>query len=265
MFLPLADIGTLIKVLIVLVMLGSWVMRLFGDAKQAEARQREMQKQRRRRPVDPLEEPARPVRQAGNRPAGQAAGEPAMAMANKPQAAVRDEVDEFLRQAGRSEQQPKPKRPPRSRPKPQRIELLEVPADEPPKPQRLVGRPEAQPVPAAPAAAQQPTAGEDRMLGAGSDVARHVAEHLAAGKLAESAERLGHDIEQTDERLQERLSAKFEHRLGKLDDGNQPTTTTAGTEEETLATEIRDMIATPSGMQQAIILNEILARPTDRW
>ena len=35
MFLPLADIGTLIKVLIVLVMLGSWVMRFFGDAKQA--------------------------------------------------------------------------------------------------------------------------------------------------------------------------------------------------------------------------------------
>ncbi len=103
------------------------------------------------------------------------------------------------------------------------------------------------------------------MLSEGSEVARHVAEHLTAGKFTEHAAQLGHDIGQSDERLEARLQATFDHRLGKLDDGNDPVASTVSANEAPLAAEILALMSSPGGMRQAIILNEILARPIDKW
>jgi hypothetical protein len=256
MILPLAiDIATIVKIIIFLVILASWVLRAVSEAQEATKARRQVRERKARRPplpIDPMEEPA--VR--GPRAEAAAPVLLAEAQAARPNdKQIRDEVDEFLRNAGRERPAEKPPEPPR----PSRIEIIDEPAADNPKPRRLIDREQHADI-------VDSRLQEARMLGKGSDVARHVAEHLTAGRLGEHAAQLGHDIEQTDERLEARLKAKFNHRLGRLDDGNDPSpTATRNREASPLAAEILDLMQSPEGVRQAIVLNEILTRPADRW
>lgn len=102
-----------------------------------------------------------------------------------------------------------------------------------------------------------------------TSVADHVEQHvgrLKESQLAEQAARLGYDLSQTDERLEARLEAKFKHRLGKLDRGEDATPAAPAVDEGVLGAEkIAAMLVNPEGIRNAVVLNEILSRPVDKW
>ncbi len=71
----------------------------------------------------------------------------------------------------------------------------------------------------------------------------------------------GKPVDQADERAEKRLHDTFDHEVGSLSHEDVVTV-----EETTPAEEIAEMLKTPKGMRDAIILSEILNRPdTDRW
>lgn len=97
---------------------------------------------------------------------------------------------------------------------------------------------------------------------------------LAPSQLAEQAAHLGERIAQADEKFEARLHSKFDHRLGKLrdanpDGGGEPSaaeTTDPGAKPASSAARVADMLAQPGGFRDAIVLSEILRRPSDdRW
>ncbi|TWT75618.1 hypothetical protein Pla123a_31280 [Posidoniimonas polymericola] len=175
-----------------------------------------------------------------------------------PQDDLRSEVDEFLRRAKGlppREQEPAPQR------------SLEPAAEpiiiEPNRPRqgqrsRAAGR---QAMPAAGRSEPDPHLGGSVQ----EHVSQHVG-HLAESQLAENAARLGEDLGQTDERLEARLKAKFEHRLGRLkqqEEAPLPEVDPLGNVLD--ARQLAALLASPEGVRNAVVLNEILKRPIDRW
>jgi len=103
-------------------------------------------------------------------------------------------------------------------------------------------------------------------------IADSVHQHLGGGQLAEHAEHLGDEVRDADERLQQRLHATFDHRLGQLEQAETQSPSQGpkvppgaglhlGTAQDLLA----DFFRSPEGMRRAIILSEILKRPEGRW
>jgi hypothetical protein len=88
-------------------------------------------------------------------------------------------------------------------------------------------------------------------------------EEKRVGHLAEQQPHLGQRIIEDDKQFDEQLKAKFDHSVGTLagSDAAQP----AALQRETPASQIAAMLANPEGVRQAVILNEILRRPSDRW
>jgi hypothetical protein len=98
-------------------------------------------------------------------------------------------------------------------------------------------------------------------------VAEHVAEHLDTSDISRHVSSLGADVGQADDRLEARIHEKFDRDLSKLDDRFEES---AGADqqsktEESMAAEIAQLFRTPQSVRQAIVLNEILQRPEDRW
>jgi hypothetical protein len=88
--------------------------------------------------------------------------------------------------------------------------------------------------------------------------------------LAEQAAHLGHKIAQTDERAADRVHQKFDHPLGTLASKGgasaaPPQETPGVAPKDDRAKQLRERLASPAGMREAILLQEILARPVDRW
>lgn len=88
--------------------------------------------------------------------------------------------------------------------------------------------------------------------------------------------RLGSDVEQADERAEQHRHEAFDHKLGNLQDtsvaGDGVPDTVASESEEAeevvvpmTASDIRELLGTPESIRKAVVLNEILGRPTDRW
>ena len=90
-------------------------------------------------------------------------------------------------------------------------------------------------------------------------------QHLPESQLAEQAAQLGDQIAQSDERLEARLHEKFDHKLGKLRSGETTSTTHKQEASDSAAARIAAMLASPGGVRDAVVLGEILNRPTDRW
>ncbi len=90
-------------------------------------------------------------------------------------------------------------------------------------------------------------------------------EHLAESQLAEQAAHLGERIAQADDRLDARLHKTFDHQLGQFQ--NKPT---VGHRHEdaielrpSAAARVAKMLTTPAGIKDAVVLSEILRRPSD--
>lgn len=154
-----------------------------------------------------------------------------------------DEVEEFLRRVSQRREQPAAK----------------VEAARP--------APAAKPV--APPPAEKPS--KRRGKQARTSVAEHVEQTLDAKKKFS-----GHktNVDSADEAMQQHVKSVFEHRIGQFqtetltDDTQSASAEAAGAAIPIVVTPARELAAllqTPQGMRQAILLGEVLRRPTHRW
>jgi hypothetical protein len=174
---------------------------------------------------------------------------------------LRSQVEEFLRRASKppekesSRQQPQPQRRP-----PSEIELL------------VEGENRLRTSPAAAAAKAAVAADKKRATRRPSKrqtVAEHVEEQVAARSqsIAQKASNLGQRIVTEDQQFDNQLKAKFEHKLGALSVTAAPLTSAEqqAAAPATPAARVAAMLANPDGVWQAVVINEILSRPSDRW
>jgi len=118
---------------------------------------------------------------------------------------------------------------------------------------------------------QLASAGPPPNVQRGETVGEHVRQHMGHLKestLAEQAAHLGEQVAQADDRVAARLHEKFDHQLGKLQARNtqrRSEAAAAAVLEPTSAESIAALLANPDSIRNAIVLNEILQRPTDRW
>ena len=102
-------------------------------------------------------------------------------------------------------------------------------------------------------------------------MAEHVAQHVSSATraVAEQAAQLGQRIVREDEQFDVQLNAKFDHDVGSLASKIRVTDTPSQSPDHTdtssPAGQLAAMLANPDGVRQAIILNEILRRPSERW
>jgi hypothetical protein len=252
----LADVGqVIVGVLVAFFVLVRWVYSQMQDAKKQAARQR----------AGP---PAGQRAQQPRPPRGQAPAAGANAPAGQQADPLRDQVEAFLRRAAKQQQpnQPRPlQRPPQS-PSADKIEILVK--DEPPgeqrrtlaEPFRAMNEPAAGPL-------QQPA--RRPVATPLTTVPQHVAQYVSASTraLGEHTAQLGQRIVTEDEQFDLKLKAKFDHAVGTLAASGLQSAAepAASAERPTPAGQIAAMLASPEGVRQAIVLNEILRRPVDRW
>jgi hypothetical protein len=176
---------------------------------------------------------------------------------------LRSQVEEFLRrsQNAAAANPPQPSQPPQSL-----AAQSEAIANER---LRAMGRRAApdQPSPPAKAEPQQRTPRRSRRR---QSIAEHVEEQVAARSknIARQASRLGNRISNEDKQFDDQVKAKFDHTLGTLAETTAaPTATpsTAAAANDTPARQIAALLANPEGIRQAIVVNEIMRRPYDRW
>jgi len=244
------DFGDVIGIVIFLVMAGASLASQFGGQKKPAGR--------------PPRQPPR-----GNQPA--AAPRPAN---------VDQEIEQFLREA---QNRGKPPRAPQRQPA-QQQPIQQQPAQQQLPTRKRPGRPQR---PAPPGGQRGPADQRPRrqappvqaeVVDAGTfrgSVSEHVAQHLNSHPLSEHTARLGADLAQADERMEGHLHTVFDHTVGGL--ARQETSeshvdegTDAGYWQErkqavTPAMMLREMLADPANVRQAIILAEVLRRPEDRW
>jgi hypothetical protein len=208
------------------------------------------------------------------------------AVANQPAAQVdplRQQVDEFLRRAGRQ-----PAAPPAdaaagaATPKPMarpaaadrdRIEILigdePTSTNRPPQSQRQPIVAATRPAPAPPRPQKSPRPARVTAPRPKS-VAEHVAEHVtsAVRQISDEASRLGERVAAVDKQFDAQLQQKFDHEIGTLGDRraagepDQPPPAEAASDP---LGQIATLLASADGMRQAVLLNEILRRPEERW
>ena len=172
---------------------------------------------------------------------------------------VKSEVEDFLRRIGKLQegQQGAGLEGEAAREKPQLDPMLEPP------PRRR--RPQRGPIRQVEVLTDEPAV-EMQVEPAPPLRAEPVAEHrLPESQLAEKASHLGERIAKADDRVEARLHEKFDHNLGRLEE--RPTKEDAPMEPAPVgsAGRIKQALSTPAGMRDAILLQEILNRPTNRW
>ncbi len=104
-------------------------------------------------------------------------------------------------------------------------------------------------------------------------VADSVDKHLADRGFENRAEHLADDIVRADQQMEEHLQKSFNRRVGTLGDNQteaaRPVTDVTTTPElptsSSAAASLSALLSNPQSIKQAIILNEILARPEHRW
>jgi hypothetical protein len=179
--------------------------------------------------------PVRPAKPA--RPAGQGS--------------VQSEIEEFLRRANQKKE-PAANRPPRQQPP--RAKLAEKPA------RAEVVRAEV--------VRERPVGGE---------VEKHVKKYLDEEEFVRRSKKMGEEVAESDEKIERRLKSVFDHSLSKIAatpgvTASPPNAKLAETAPQiTVATpsiaagDVAALFGNPLSVRQAIILSEILNRPSDRW
>jgi hypothetical protein len=109
-------------------------------------------------------------------------------------------------------------------------------------------------------------------LGAG--VSQHVAQHLDTTGMRQRTAQLGSEVLEETQKLQSEVREKFTHKLGRLAATAQPAAPPSAASPPAPARpamtpprvqEITQLLRNPSSVRQAVIINEILARPEHRW
>jgi hypothetical protein len=244
----LADIGEVIKIIVALLVPVLWVVKQIADAKRAKG---------------PEAQPAAPPPAAPPQP------QPPRQAAGQQADPLRNQVEEFLRRAGRGPHADQ------ARPAPRDIEVL---IDEPRAGSASRGEPvprpaaPAKPVAAAPSPpAMSPPSTPSRpprrsvIPRKRKSLAERATERAAvrASRIAAQTSHLGQRIIEDDQQFDVQLKAKFDHTVGTLAESALPAAEPVP--RDTPAGQIAAMLATPDGVRQAIVVNEILRRPVDRW
>jgi hypothetical protein len=249
----LGDIGELLGAIITLGAIIFWVIQKIAEANKA------MQKQPPRAVGAP---PARAAAAGGGKPAGQQADP------------LRNQVEEFLRRANQGNP-PKQGAPQARKPAPtvREIELL-LDEDPSPPPRRTVGAPLGTMESRAAERGKPDIAPSDKRPERRSVIPRkrktlaERADERAAARtkaIAQKVSNLGQRIIAEDQQFDDQLKAKFDHTVGTLASNTVSEMELVPVARETPAGQIAAMLANPDGVRQAIVLNEILQRPTDRW
>jgi hypothetical protein len=165
-----------------------------------------------------------------------------------PRDALSNEIDEFLRRAAQKKQQ------------------------------RQGGSPRREPVITLKEATERPAEAEvigTRPVGGGLD--KHLQQFTREKKEFEQrAAQLGDEVAQADDKIEAHLKEKFTHRLGTLERRSSETTATllpapSGYAESLLpsfplaAAGFAALLTNTDNLRQAVVLTEILQRPTSRW
>ncbi len=94
----------------------------------------------------------------------------------------------------------------------------------------------------------------------------HVRSHIDTSSLSEHASRLGEEVALADDKLDARLHSTFDHNVGnlKINTGSalSTTTTTTARDVSPLARDLLEMLSNPQSIRQAILISEVLKRPT---
>lgn len=144
---------------------------------------------------------------------------------------LRSEVEEFLRQV-----QGEPPKPAQTRPK-------------------TVG-------PAKPVVVkiEQPAATVIELEPERMTLQEHVARHISTADVVQHAVALGAEVGQADEKMVAHLQERFQHQLGALEPRQQQQPEVRRLRNAT-ATEIANLLRSPTGVRQVIVASEILRRP----
>ena len=237
-----------------LVALMLWVIQQIAEANKADAAAQ--------RPAPAALPQRRPAAQARPQPAGQQADP------------LRNQVEEFLRRAGQGSSRIKAPQQPRRRPPPaQEIEVLLD--DDRARRAPTVGQPLRQADGGSVTRPQRRSAAEptsDRRAARSCPQAQDVAERAdeRAAARAETLAKQASQLGPADRRRRSaiRRSAQGQVRphgghAGRQHRGVEPSWRRV--DRASPAAQIAAMLANPDGVRQAIVLNEILRRPSDRW
>lgn len=188
------------------------------------------------------------MRQPGQPPAGGPA-QPAKPIS----ADVADEIDEFLRRAAqrRGASAPRP--------------ASASPSG--PSPTPTIAAPSAKPIQAEPVVTAKPVGGQ---------VGEHVQKYLDEQEFTRRAGRLGEEVAQTDREVDQHLHQIFDHSLSQLafvpgeaanaTTGSEPAETAETSPEAlVLADNLLTIFGDPGSIRQAMVLNEVIHRPEERW
>ena len=149
---------------------------------------------------------------------------------------------------------------------------------QPPKPQiKPPQAPRPKPAPPPPVSPLQPEIideveiVEPHVL-SGSSVKAHVEDHMRAGVFDERISHLGEEVDRSDDRMEAHLHEVFEHQLGTLGartsaaaDSTLDDDSPGQKRKPAKPTNYLQLLQNPTSVRHAIILSEILARPSDRW
>jgi len=165
--------------------------------------------------------------------------------APQPAGGVEDEIDDFLKSVGKQRRGPAPQR--------------------------------RTPVTVAAAAEEALDVDVIEQRAIGGQVSREVEEHLDSGKFRQRASQLGAEVGQADEQMSQRLQGVFDHKVSRLTDmPGESSAPSAAIEAKQPEDSVRELLpaaaaglpvllSSADSIRQAIIVNEILTRPLDRW
>ena len=96
-------------------------------------------------------------------------------------------------------------------------------------------------------------------------VSQHVQSHINTREIADHVSHLGEDVAAADDRIAARLHKKFDHDISKIDDKPRSigeAAVVSKSKSAPIVQELIEMLQSPKTIRQAILLNEILTRPS---
>lgn len=118
----------------------------------------------------------------------------------------------------------------------------------------------------------KPEAAEKKKRRERESVTQSVEEHLGSSRFDAREQHLADDVTRSEAAMSEHVHNVFEHRLGSLGETTaegQPTSgetvATRSAEQKAEALAVAGLFLNQENLRRAVILREILERPTDRW